>query len=76
MTNTDQVIVRIGSHRANYKLKRAVPNAVEVYENSFTVSGYFAVVPLGDAHAALAIAGISKVRDQNPEHYSKTISMG
>lgn len=68
------MIVRIGSHRANAKLRSAVPDMTEVYENSFTKAGYFAIVPEGTEAAALAITGIRKVRDQNPDHYSKSWS--
>lgn len=68
------MIVRIGSHRANAKLRSAVPDMTEVYENSFSKSGYFAIVPEGTEVAALAITGISKVRDQDESHYSKTWS--
>lgn len=68
------MIVRIGSHRANAKLRQAVPDMVEVYENSLTKPGYFAIVPEGTEAAALAITGISKVRDQDEDNYSKTWS--
>lgn len=66
-------VVRIGSHRANAKFKRLVPNAFEVYENSFTVNGYFAFVPAEDVSTALSITGITRVRDQNIDHYSPCI---
>lgn len=65
------MIVRIGSHRANAKLRHLIPEAVEVYENSFTKPGYFAIVPEGTEAATLAIKGISKPRDQDESHYSK-----
>ena len=68
------MIVRIGSHRANDKLRRAIPDMIEVYENSLTKPGYFAIVPDEKSDQALAITGISKVRDQNTDNYSKTWS--
>lgn len=68
------MIVRIGSHRANAKLRQAVPEMVEVYENSFSKPGYFAIVSEEESAKALAITGISKVRDQDESHYSKTWS--
>jgi hypothetical protein len=65
------MIVRIGSHRANAKLKRLIPEAIDVYEASFTKGGSFAIVPDERSSEAVSIKGISKVRDQNESHYRR-----
>lgn len=65
-------VVRIGSHRANDKLKRANLGHVETYYADFTRNGYFALVPNDRISEALSIKGISRVRDQDVTHYAQT----
>lgn len=70
-------VVRIGSHRANDKLKRANLGHVETYYSAdFLRGGYFAFIPNERISEALSIKGISRVRDQNTANYSRTWKSG